>query len=208
MSKNIKIFIADDHPLLLKGLNEELLINGYNVVGTTVTGTEALKLIIKLKPDIAILDIQMPGISGFEVIKKSKIKKVQTKFVLLTSYKEKRFVIRAKTLNISGYLLKDEPFEEIEKCIQAIFNGGTYFSTVFNEVYDNQITPEIEKLNSLSPSELRIIQLIAQNKNTKEIAECLFISIRTVQKHRTNIILKLESTDLTIWAKANKDLIV
>ena len=74
MSKNIKIFIADDHPLLLKGLNEELLINGYNVVGTTVTGTEALKLIIKLKPDIAILDIQMPGISGFEVIKKSKIK--------------------------------------------------------------------------------------------------------------------------------------
>ena len=201
MSKNIKIFIADDHPLLLKGLNEELLINGYNVVGTTVTGTEALKLIIKLKPDIAILDIQMPGISGFEVIKKSKIKKVQTKFVLLTSYKEKRFVIRAKTLNISGYLLKDEPFEEIEKCIQAIFNGGTYFSTVFNEVYDNQITPEIEKLNSL-------IQLIAQNKNTKEIAECLFISIRTVQKHRTNIILKLESTDLTIWAKANKDLIV
>ena len=122
MSKNIKIFIADDHPLLLKGLNEELLINGYNVVGTTVTGTEALKLIIKLKPDIAILDIQMPGISGFEVIKKSKIKKVQTKFVLLTSYKEKRFVIRAKTLNISGYLLKDEPFEEIEKC-NSIFKN-------------------------------------------------------------------------------------
>ncbi len=209
MPKRNKIIIADDHPLLLKGLTEELINNNYNVVDTAIDGKNALKLILKHQPDIAILDIQMPILTGFEVIKQCEDKNIHTKFIVLTSHKENRYVLKAKSLNISGYLLKDEPFEEIEKCIQAINKGLTYFSSVFKEVYENQVSPELEKLQSLSPSELKITQLISQNKSTKDIAESLFISVRTVQKHRTNIIAKLKlepNTDaLSVWAKTHKE---
>ena len=207
MPKTIKIIIADDHPLLLKGLTEELITNNYNVIETADDGKKALALILKHKPDIAILDIQMPLLSGFDVIKKCENKNINTKFIVLTSHKENRYVLKAKTLNISGYLLKDEPFDEIEKCIRAINNGETYFSSVFNAVYENQISPEIEKIQSLSPSEVKILQLIAQDKSTKDIAESLFISVRTVQKHRTNIISKLNTNNLLEWVKVHKELV-
>lgn len=207
MPKKNKIIIADDHPLLLKGLTEELISNNYNVIETAEDGKKALALILKHKPDIAILDIQMPLLSGFDVIKKCENKNINTKFIVLTSHKENRYVLKAKTLNISGYLLKDEPFDEIEKCLLAINNGETYFSSVFNAVYENQISPELEKLQSLSPSEIKILQLISQDKNTKDIAESLFISVRTVQKHRTNIIAKLNTNNLLDWTKVHKELV-
>lgn len=204
MLEKIKIIVADDHPLLLKGLTEELINNNYNVIETATNGVDASNLILKHKPDIAILDINMPLLSGFEVIKKCKNKNLKTKFIILTSHKESRFVIKAKTLNISGYLLKDEPFDEITKCIHAISNGDTYFSSVFNTIYESKISPELEKLQTLSPSELTIIRLISKNKSTKEIADSLFISVRTVQKHRTNIIAKLKLNTnrdtLSAWA--------
>lgn len=207
MPKKNKIIIADDHPLLLKGLTEELISNNYNVIATAEDGKKALALILKHKPDIAILDIQMPLLSGFDVIKKCENKNINTKFIVLTSHKENRYVLKAKTLNISGYLLKDEPFDEIEKCILVINNGGTYFSSIFKAVYENQISPELEKLQNLSPSEIKILQLISQNKNTKDIAESLFISVRTVQKHRTNIIAKLNTNNLLDWTKVHKELV-
>ncbi|WP_055444621.1 response regulator transcription factor [Lacinutrix himadriensis] len=207
MPKKNKIIVADDHPLLLKGLTEELISNNYNVIATAEDGKKALALILKHKPDIAILDIQMPLLSGFDVIKKCENKNINTKFIVLTSHKENRYVLKAKTLNISGYLLKDEPFNEIEKCIEAIHNGDTYFSSEFNAVYENQISPELEKLQTLSPSEIKILQLISQDKSTKDIAESLFISVRTVQKHRTNIIAKLNTNNLLDWTKVNKELV-
>ena len=211
MAKEIKIIIADDHPLLLKGLTEELVSNNYNVIDTATNGEDASKLILKHTPDIAILDIQMPLLNGFQVIKECRNENLKTKFILLTSHKEKRYVIKAKTLNISGYLLKDEPFGQIEKCIEALCNGESYFSKTFDEVYENQISPELEKFHKLSPSEHTIIRLIAKNHTTKDIADSLFISIRTVQKHRTNIITKLElktSVDAILnWTTEYKELL-
>jgi DNA-binding NarL/FixJ family response regulator len=209
MPKNNRIIIADDHPLLLRGLTEELIANNYKVIHTAQDGEKALELILKHEPDIAILDIQMPILTGFEVIKACENKTINTKFIVLTSHKENRYVLKAKNLNISGYLLKDEPFIEIENCIQAINNGKTYFSSIFNNVYEKEVSPELDKLQNLSPSELKIMQLIAQNKSTKDMAETLFISVRTVQKHRTNIIAKLKleanSDALTAWAKTYKE---
>lgn len=212
MPKTLKIIVADDHPMLLKGLTEELTANNYKVVETAENGAIALELITKLNPDIAILDIEMPLLTGFEVIKKCEDKNLKTKFIVLTSHKENRFIYKAKTLNISGYLLKDEPFKEIQNCIEAIANGSTYFSSTFNEVFESEITPELEKIKRLSPSERTIIRLIAQGKNSADIAELLLISPRTVQKHRANILNKLDlesSTDaLTIWANENKELLL
>jgi two-component system, NarL family, nitrate/nitrite response regulator NarL len=210
MNSKIKILVADNHPMLLKGLRNELIDQNYNVLEAANNGAKALEIIVSQVPDIAIIDIEMPLLSGFEVIKKAKEAKAATRFIILTSYKEKGFVLKAKKLNISGYLLKDEPFIEIKRCIQAVLNGKFYSSKIFNEVLDNEVSPQLEKIKYLSPSERTIIRLIAQEKSSKEIAELLTISYRTVQKHRTNIIAKLDlpsdSDALSIWAHKNKEL--
>lgn len=212
MPKNLTIVVADDHPMLLKGLTEELTANQYNVIGTAENGAIALELITKLNPDIAILDIEMPLLTGFEVIKKCDNSNVSTKFIVLTSHKENRFVYKAKNLNISGYLLKDEPFDEIQKCLMAIKNGNSYFSKTFDDVFENEISPELKKIKLLSPSERTILRLIAQGKTSKDIAETLLISVRTVQKHRSNILSKLEIESavdgLSLWVNNHKELIL
>ena len=211
MKKKISLLIADDHPLLLKGLLQELEAAGYNAVGAN-DGLEALSYISKNKTDIAILDIEMPLLNGFEVIKKAKNQGGATKFIILTSHKEKGFVLSARKLNISGYLLKDEPFSEIEKCIETVLKGKTYFSTTFTNIFNESIAPELDKLKLLSPSERTIIRLVTEKKSSKEIAEILSISPRTVDKHRTNIIDKLGiekgSDSLTIWTHENRVLIL
>lgn len=212
MPKNLKIIVADDHPMLLKGLTEELTSNNYDVVATAKNGAIALEYVTKLDPDIAILDIEMPLLTGFEVIKKCESNNIKTKFIILTSHKESRFIYKAKTLNISGYLLKDEPFEEMQNCIKTIANGGTYFSSVFDDIFEKTISPELEKIKLLSPSERTIVRLIAQGKTSNAIAKALLISPRTVQKHRTNILKKLNlgsSIDaLSIWSIENKELLL
>lgn len=211
MNNNISILIADDHPLLLKGLRNELLELGFNVLEGATNGAQALEVIVSIKPTIAILDINMPLLTGFEVIKKCKEELSTTKFIILTSYKEKGFVLKAKKMNIDGYLLKDEPFEEIKKCIKSVLKGQFYASTVFDEIFNNQVSPELERMKFLSPSERTIIRLIAGGNSSKEIAEVLSISSRTVEKHRSNIISKLDlpkgSELLSKWVTKNKDLI-
>ena len=212
MIKKTTIIVADDHPMLLKGLTDELSQNGFNVIETAINGTLALEKIITLQPDIAILDIEMPYLTAFEVIKKCHVEKVKTKFIILTSHKDSRYVYKAKTLHISGYLLKDEPFEELQKCITEVIKGSTYFSKSFTSVFEAEISPGLEKIKLLSPSERTILRFIAQEKGSKDIAKDLSISIRTVQKHRTNIIAKLNLAShidtLNTWANDHKDIIL
>ncbi|SHH65463.1 response regulator transcription factor [Winogradskyella jejuensis] len=211
MNKDIKILVADDHPMLLKGLKDELISSNYQGVLTANNGAEALEKIVSERPDIAILDIEMPLLTGFEVINKCLEEGIKTKFIVLTSHKENRYIYKAKSLNISGYLLKDEPFSEIQNCIEQIAKNETYFSSTFNSVFENEISPEIEKLKLLSPSERTIVRMIADGKSSKEMAESLLISVRTIQKHRTNIIQKLNlSSDqdaLNNWVISNKSIL-
>jgi len=211
MDRTITILIADDHPILLKGLKDELISNNYNNILTATNGTDALGKIIEENPEIAILDIEMPLLTGFEIIKKCEDKNLKTKFIVLTSHKESRFIFKAKSLNISGYLLKDEPFTEIQKCINTVINGNTYYSSTFNEVFDSQISPELQKIKLLSPSERTIVRLISNGNSSQQISDTLLISVRTVQKHRANIIKKLSLSSgqdaLNNWVAQNKDLI-
>jgi len=211
MRNNISLFIADDHPLLLRGLIDQLKEYGYHTLGAADNGATALDQIVKLQPDIAILDEEMPLLTGFEVIKKCKEKNINTRFIILTSHKEKAFIYKAKKLNIFGYIIKDEPFIEIHKCIQSVSKGVPYFSDFFSSVFKNEVSPELQKLKLLSPSERTIVKLIAQNKSTKEIGELLFVSSRTIEKHRSNIISKLDlgyqKKSLSTWANENKHLI-
>ena len=206
--KNRSIITADDHPLLLKGLNDFLIEKGYNIVGSGLNGREAYNLITKLKPDIAILDIQMPFMSGLEIAKKCKTNGIDTKIVLITIHKEKELYNKAQELNIFGYILKEFAIEEIENCIEMVSEGEPYFSQKIKDML-NSNSADDEALNILTPSEKKILKLIARDKTNKDIASLLFISYRTVEKHRSNIInkLKLEpkTTSLLSWAKEHHD---
>ncbi|MFT5436495.1 MAG: DNA-binding NarL/FixJ family response regulator [Ulvibacter sp.] len=200
------IITADDHPLLLKGLNDFLLEKKYNLIGSGNNGKEAYKLITEKKPDIAILDIQMPFMSGLEIAKSSKTNGLDTKIVLITLHKERELYQKAQDLNIFGYILKEFALEEIENCIDTVSQGNHYFSPKIVEVLADE-SPRDRSLRQLTPSEKKILKLIAEDKTNREIASLLFISYRTVEKHRSNIITKLKlkpkTNSLLIWAKEN-----
>jgi len=202
------IIIADDHPLLLKGLNDFLMERNYNIVGSANDGREAYNLITKLKPDIAILDIQMPFLSGLEIAQQCKTNNIKTKIVLITLHKEKDLYQQAQDLNIFGYILKEFALEEIEHCIKTVSAGNNFFSPKIKSLIGYNADDK-SALRELTPSERKILKLIANDKTSKEIASFLFISYRTVEKHRSNIInkLKLEpkTNSLLIWAKENHD---
>lgn len=212
LTNKTKIIVADDHPLLLKGMIEELTEKGYHIIGKAKTGLEALSLIIDKQPTIAILDVEMPFLSGIEVIQKAKESYSNTKFILLTSHKEQGIILQAEQLQIQGYLLKDEPFEELNFCLKEVLNGRTYFSKTFGKVLNEKINPQLKKIKLLTPSERTIIRMIAQGNSSHVISNQLTISIRTVEKHRSNIIHKLDlpsnENSLLNWAQQHKQLIL
>lgn len=209
--KNISIVIADDHPMILKGLNEELTTNNYNVVGQAINGKEALDLILENSPTIALLDIDMPLLTGFDVIKMAKEKQVATKFIVLSFHKENDYISQAKALQINGYLLKEDSFSEIEKCIQCVLDGEIYFSRAFEAGSLESVSEDLRRIKHLTSSEKTILKLVSEQMSSNEIAETLFISIRTVEKHRSNIITKLElentNNALTNWAYLHRNVI-
>lgn len=208
----ISIVIADDHPMVLKGLYNEFNENNYNVVGKAKDGMQALEEIVTHKPVIALLDIDMPLLTGFEVIKIAKEKGLDTKFIILSFHKESEYISKAQVLQINGYLLKEDSFSEIERCIKAVLKDETYFSSSFSPSSISNASEELIKLKRLTPSEKTILKLIAKQLSSNQIAEQLYVSVRTVEKHRSNIILKLNleshtANALSIWATTNRTII-
>lgn len=210
--KEITIITADDHPMLLKGLNDELIANGYNIVGQSTNGIQALELILKLKPVIALLDIDMPMLTGFEVIKMAREKGSKTKFIILSFHKESYYIVQAKTFQIDGYLLKEDTFFEIEHCISEVLKGNVYFSKSIEEQPLSTASEELKRLNLLTLSEIKILKFIAKEVSNQEIADTLSLSVRTIEKHRSNIIeklgLKKGNNVLTNWALVNRTTIL
>ena len=198
------LIIADDHPLLLKGLYDFLIEKKYNVIDKATDGLSAYNQIIKHNPDIAILDIEMPKLTGIEIAQKCKVNNIHTKIILITLHREKDLFYEAQELNLFGYILKDFAIEEIETCIASVKNNIPYFSPKIKSLLVEK-SEQNSLLSNLTPSEIKILKLIAKDKTNKEIAEMLFISIRTVEKHRSNIITKLslspKTNSLLIWAK-------
>lgn len=201
------IIIADDHPLILKGLNDFLLENKYNVLASAVNGKEAFELIETHKPAIAILDIQMPFLTGLEIAKKCKELNYDTKIILITFEKDEAIYKQAKSLDIYGYVLKEFALAEIEHCIDAVLKDIPYFSEELLSYLEVEEAPiEIE---TLTPTEIDVLKHISLNKTAKEIGDLMFISFRTVEKHKSNINKKLNLTptkySLLFWAKENKN---
>ena len=207
----ISLVIADDHPLLLQGLYDTLKHYKFKKITAASNGTSALEAIIQNKPEIAILDIEMPYLSGLSVAEECKKRNLNTRIVILSYHKEFEFISRAKALNISGYLLKEDTTTEIYNCLEKVYNDQFYQSPSVKEELSgsNAVT---NKLLNLSPSELKILKLIAEPMDSHSIGEMLHISERTVEKHRSNIINKLkipkQANSLSMWAVENRHAIL
>lgn len=203
------VVIADDHPLLLKGLQEFLEENNIDVLDSASNGKDALEKILKHRPQLAILDMEMPHFSGLEIAAQCKKLKLTTKIILLTLHKELYLYHQAKELNLSGYILKEFALGELSKAIETVLNGNHFFSEKIFE--DKEIGNLDSEQTQLTPSEKKILRLIADGLSTKEIAEKLFIAERTVDKHRSNMIAKLKlekkHNSLLLWAQKNKEII-
>lgn len=200
----MNILIADDHPLTLQGTKSFVESLGFRVIDTALNGVSALNLIHLYVPDIAILDINMPGLDGLEIAKKVQESKLQTRIILLTMHREMTIYKMAKEYGVYGYVLKENAYKELDNCLLQVSAGNRYESKFAEE--DLIVDHKDDNLDfaKLTLSEKKIIQLIAQQKTSKQIAELLFLSEKTVEGHRTHIIEKLglpkEKNILLKWA--------
>lgn len=185
------ILIADDHPIVLQGMLSLLKEKGFHQIASFQNGIEAYNYIIVNNPAVCILDMKMPGMTGLEIAEKVLKKNSNAKIVLLTMYKELSLVKKCRSIGIKGYLIKEFAIHEIEQCLENILNDKEYYSKELNKkiIIDS---PSENELSILSPSERKILKLIADRKTSKEIAAILFISEKTVEKHRSNIIQKMD----------------
>ena len=206
------IIIADDHPITLQGIKSYIENLGYKIIGTFTDGESLYNGILEKNPDIVITDLSMPRMNGLEVIEKLRKVNNKVKIILYTMYHEKSFLTKAKSLGVNGYILKDFAIEELSVCLEKIKNNEKWFSTRLEEVTTiNKYDSEKTKIMLLTTSERKILSLITQEKSTKEIADLLFVSEKTIEKHRSNIITKLglpnQRNILMRFALSNKDIL-
>jgi len=204
---NISIVLADDHPLLLNGTEQFLKNLRFKILGTAEDGNEAYNQIVKYNPDIAILDFDMPKYNGIEVAKLCLQKELKTKIIILTLYKQEA-IIKEVGDTIQGYILKNDAMSELNLCIAEVNKGNTYISKNLNE--NIHLSEPIQSIDILTAAEMKILRYLAKDWSSSQIADSLFISKRTVEKHRSNIIKKLGITSsqnaLLLWVQKHPDL--
>lgn len=184
--------IADDHPLSLLGTQVLVESMGYVVLETCKDGQVAWSAIRRLKPDFVILDISMPMIDGLEVAEKIRLHQLATKIILLTSHKEKSIFLKSKEIGVNAYLLKQYALEELRECIQHLTKNEDYLSRKIKFELETDVDYlKGEVLEQLSFSERKVFELVIEQKTTKEIANLLFLSEKTIEAHRAGIIRKL-----------------
>ena len=202
-----RVVIADDHKILRQSLffllqQEEDI----EVVGEAGSGQEALDEVLRLRPDVAILDISLPQLSGLDVAAHLRLEAPEVRSIILTMHKSEEYVARAFREKVQGYVLKDNALEELLKAIRVVRSGGTYISpdiagaiaAGFVENYSQGRSPE-----PISPREREIVELLAGGQSNREIAELLNLSLKTVETHRANVMRKLglrSMRDLVLYA--------
>jgi DNA-binding NarL/FixJ family response regulator len=198
MSTEIRLLVADDHPIVRQGLRLAIEADAnLKIVAEAGDGQAALRNIESLKPNIAILDIDMPLMDGFAVARALRDRQLSVELIFLTVHCEEEFLNEALSLGAKGYVLKDSAVTDIVNSIHTVASGKYYTSPSLTSILVDR--SRIKQSGgasrngapSLSPTEQQIVKLIAEYKTTKEIAEALFISPHTVQTHRKNICTKL-----------------
>lgn len=207
----INVLNADDHPILRKGVKDMIIAHEqFRWVGSAADGAEAKDKIIALQPDVALLDIEMPLLSGLEIAESIKGLGLPTKIIILTLYNDKAMFTRAMNTGIKGYILKDSTVKEIQDCIISVHKGIPYVNASLTKfLVDNKKSQNA--LEDLTKHEINILKLIAREKTTSEIANMLFLSPKTIANHRNNMSKKLKlngiQNGLLKWALNHKDLL-
>lgn len=206
MSDTIRVVLADDHVFVRDGI-KSLLENEANieVVGEATDGLEALKVVETEQPDLLILDIRMPNMTGIEVVEKLRSQNNLVKIVMLSMHESEEYVLKSIKAGADGYLLKGSSKEEFLKALHTVANGGKYFSGDISSILISQLSSprasmdvkqSIDEDLMITKREKEILKLLLSGKGNKEIAEALDISKRTAEVHRFNLMKKLKVKNL------------
>lgn len=199
MKPEIKILIADDHPIFRAGLRQVIERDPLiKVVAEADNGQAALELLSDCDAKVAILDVDMPVMDGLQAAQAIREKRLPVEVIILTMHKDERFLNAALDLGVKGYLVKDSAAAEVINCIRTVNEGGEFVSPQLTSLLLKRsrgaasLLEQKPSLESLSPSERRVLQLVGQYKTSKEIADILCLSVRTIEFHRAKICEKLE----------------
>jgi len=214
METRRKIVIAEDHTILRAGLRALLSgQNGLEVIGEAGDGREAIRKVDTLQPDLLLIDLSMPKLNGIEAIREIKSRHPEIKIIVLTVHKSEEYISAALQAGANGYMLKDASQNELLLAIDYVINGKTFLSpSISDKVVDAFLnTDKKDKpaavLDNLTAREREILKLVAEGNTNKKIAEHLCISLKTVEKHRSNLMQKLDlrnTAALTAYAIAKK----
>lgn len=197
----ITVILADDHGLVRAGIKELLAnVSMVNVIAETGNGREALKLVKEHQPRILLLDIGMPGLNGLEVAVRVSKDYPGTSIIMLSMHANEEYVLQALRAGASGYLLKDAATSELELAIRSVIHGKTYLSpqisrTLVKEYVENNSAAR-SPLDRLTARQREILQLVAEGNTTRQIAEMLNVSVKTVETHRAQLMDRLEIHDV------------
>ncbi|MDY4892771.1 MAG: response regulator transcription factor [Agathobacter sp.] len=197
----VTIMIADDHSMVREGLKSLLELDGdIQVIEEAVDGEDCLEKLKTCKPDVLLLDINMPKKNGLEVLQCINKSNLKVKVLVLTVHNEVEYLIKAVDIGVDGYILKDSESAELKKAIFAITKGENYIQPDLIPALNSKMiekNSDKDKIDSLTKREFEVLKLLAVGMYNKEIAEKLNISERTVKNHVSNIFKKLEVTDRT-----------
>lgn len=201
MSEKVKVMIADDHSMIREGLKQLLELGGeFEVIAEANDGEECLQITDNLKPDVLLLDINMPKKNGLEVLQELKNRNSKIKVLVLTVHNEVEYLMKAMEIGINGYLLKDSESSKLKKAIMTVIRGETYIQPSMIPILNSKMLNmknDHDKLESLTKRELDVLKNLAVGMYNKEIAIKLNISERTVKNHVSNIFKKIGVADRT-----------
>jgi DNA-binding NarL/FixJ family response regulator len=197
----MRILLADDHTLFRAGIRSILeRVQDVTVVAEASDGRKALDLLEEHRPDIALLDISMPGLNGLEVANRVKRVSPGTKVIILSMHANEGYVAQALRAGVSGYILKDAASQDLELALRAVTRGETWLSPSISkqvvELFLRGDKPVDDPLSLLTARQREILQLIAEGKSTKEIAYDLEVSVKTVESHRAQLMERLDIHDI------------
>jgi DNA-binding NarL/FixJ family response regulator len=195
VDREIRILIADDHPIVRSGLRMVFDQRpGFKVVHEAENGDVALQLIRQIRPDVAILDVEMPVMDGFAVARSVQEESLPVNLIFMTMHKDEQTFNKAMDIGISGYVLKENAVADIVNAVESVMKGEHYISPSLSDYLLQRSrgqSPASSAVDTLTPAERNILKLIGEQKTSKTIADQLFISPKTVEKHRSNICAKL-----------------
>jgi two-component system, NarL family, response regulator NreC len=188
-----RVFLADDHALVRKGLKGLLETQGFQVVGEASDGQETLHSAEKTQPDVAILDISMPVLNGMDAARELQKSSPNIKIILLTQHEEDRYVTEALRAGAKGYVLKSQAAADLVHAIREVCRGSVYLSpSISRPVVDAYLSKTYVSTDPLSGRERQVLQLVGEGKSTKDIAVLLGISVKTAESHRARLMKKLD----------------